>query len=245
MIVAAQRSSRWCGSRSATECVRVHGVEGAPLVAVALSAANADADEALSAGVSLANPATPDSLPSVYAGAPGAAMVAPDAGVPSGDTQFVNVTATGTSTGREVSRAFKVGDPTAFTLPPRLGAPQWTLAGDALSVRATELPAFDSVVVAISDEPVAAQSRVAYALTVSQSYATATGLTELTFDRDLPGFKPAWKIDFTQPYRRTLAALTGSFPSLSTSTQVTEVVNAAPVDRPLPQPAAVRQAHHG
>jgi hypothetical protein len=41
---------------------------------------------------------------------------------------------------------------------------------------------------------------------ISRRFVAATGATTAALDTDIPGYKPAWRIDYTMSYDRTLTA---------------------------------------
>jgi len=209
--------------------------EGTALVDVAFTAPNATADETVAVLVDLATPTTP--LPArLYLGPAATAKAARTGELLSADTQRVAVRATHGGALRELRRPFRIDDATEYALPEPLGGVQWAIEHGQLSTTWTTLPPLDRLAMSArsSDDAVIAT----HDLDMSPQFLAETGITHIAIDTDIPGYKPAWRIDVTRPYTRELTATHQVREELATSS-VTEAVN-VPVPDERPTPRTVR-----
>jgi hypothetical protein len=177
--------------------------EGAALLASPFTATNASGNESLVTSVRLRT--KNETLGRVFNGGAAVAKIAPTSVLAAEDVQSVTVSAVSPTGGsRSVSRSFREGDATRVTLPDALGGVQFT-AGTTMTAAWTALPEHE--VVSLSIDSLVDNKFWFHGVELSARFIAATGATSATIDTDLPGFKPAWKIDFaTQPYTRTLDA---------------------------------------
>jgi hypothetical protein len=125
-----------------------------------------------------------------------------------GDRQLVTVTATKGASVRALTRVFQADGDDSFTLPDRLSGGQLALdtATQQVTARWTALPVLDSLDVVVhggtSDPATSAQLE----LHMTAAFVAATQATAATVETQLPGFQPAWQVDFSQPYARSLSA---------------------------------------
>jgi hypothetical protein len=105
---------------------------------------------------------------------------------------------------RSVERTIAPGGATALALPAALDALELAADGDQLVTRWTTLPEHDTVELVISVFPRASHRKL-----LTASYLSATRITSATLDIDLPGYKPAWKIDLARSHRRQFIARKG------------------------------------
>jgi hypothetical protein len=209
--------------------------EGTALVGVAFTAPNATADETVAVSVDLATPTTP--LPArLYLGPVATAKAARTADLQTADTQRVAMRATHGGALRELRRPFRIDDATEYALPEPLGGVQWTIEHGQLSTTWTALPPLDRLVMSASAD---GAHLTTHDLDMSPKFLAETGITHIAIDTDIPGYKPAWRIDATRAYTRELTATQQVKDAFATSS-VTEAVNVpAPGERPTPRTVRV------
>jgi hypothetical protein len=118
-------------------------------------------------------------------------------------------------------RPFRIGDDTAFTLPPPVAGVAWTVASGRLSASWASLPPLDDLQLFTSQGTVdsdGADSFVEQSLEVSAAYLANFGLTQIAVDTEIPGYKPEWRLDVTKGYVSSLIAEHTVNGELSTST---------------------------
>jgi hypothetical protein len=145
----------------------------------------------------------------------------PDAALTKDDTQSIRFTGknpqledTNISTKRSVVMPFTMGDDVTkgnaqLTFPSRLATlavvPGWGFDNNRLGVALPSLPALDSMTISTSGKSSTDATKTAmYEMHISSSYFSDTSLARPLFDTDIPGFMPAWKIDFTKAYSRDI-----------------------------------------
>ncbi|MBA3503425.1 MAG: hypothetical protein H0T65_23895 [Deltaproteobacteria bacterium] len=171
-------------------------VEGIPLVASPVTATNATASESLSAVLRLS--ARPADISAQHSKPLDALKITP----PEAQLlQTVTVVAKEGQRQRQVRRLFQLGDNTAFVLPASLGPLDWSFDADAVTVAWTSLPEHEWIRVDANsayDGPFSS-----YTLSASASFVAETGITRVTIETDIPGFKKEWILDGTQAHLRS------------------------------------------
>src|SRR5262249_30095279 len=66
------------------------------------------------------------------------------------------------------------------------------------------LPALDDMTIQTSGTSTDGVKTAMYEMHITQRYFSKTSLARPLFDTDIPGFMPAWKIDFTKAYSRDI-----------------------------------------
>jgi hypothetical protein len=177
--------------------------DGIAFATAAFSASNAAPDESLSAVAHLQNPTLV--LAADLPVSPLAAVkVAPDLALAAGDTQSVEVRASRGAMVRSLRRPFRVGGGTTYTLPDAIGNLQWTLAGQQLAASWSAMPELDELSLLAFSGP--STGVRLYQLSASADFLSATGIQQIGFDTDIPGYQTGWKIDFARGYQRLLQA---------------------------------------
>ena len=201
--------------------------EGTGLVDVAFTAANATPDEATQVSVGLFT-ATSTFIPvRIFLGALDAAKAAPATALLPTDTQSVSVRGIGGLGGtgfRALRRPFQVGGDASFTLPPPLAGVRWTVARGELALHWAALPEFTLFSGFVGGNATGGLTPVDYLVDLSPRFLAATRIHDFTIDTDLPGFRPAWKIDFTQFYNRDLTVQNLPEDGVVVTSEVTEFV---------------------
>lgn len=177
--------------------------EGQPLLGVELTATNATPAESLVASVGLRTAASTALIP-VYRGPLAGARIAPDAALAATDAQSISVQATDGPRFRALRRPFRAGGASAFTLPPPIAGAQIELERDRLVGRWTALPPFDYFHLYAANVPTDETASISHYVMMSPRFAAATGRSQIELDTDLPGMKPAWRLDFTRAHWRGL-----------------------------------------
>jgi hypothetical protein len=134
-----------------------------------------------------------------------AVKLVPDAALTPSDTQTVEVRASQGAMVRSLRRPFRAGGDTRYPLPAAIGNLQWTLAGAQLSASWSSMPELDELSMFAFSGP-STGVRPLYRLSASADFLSTTGIQQLGFDTDLPGYKADWKIDFARGYQRSLQA---------------------------------------
>jgi hypothetical protein len=235
--VAIRRNVAVVGDQVLAQAIDI-AQEALPLAPVALGVANAEAGETVSARVSV-RPATNTVSATVFSGAPANARVIVPTSLIASDRQRASITAKAGNFSRTLSRSVTVGGDTSFTLPPRLATPQWSTETGELQLRLPGVPPGDSFFVEAFASTADGATFIFHDFSASQRFATESGITQVTLDTNVPGFKPEWKIDLAAEYTRELLAF-GSAAGDSFQTQFEETVNATTARRVLPRlPLAV------
>lgn len=149
----------------------------------------------------------------------------PDSALMSGDTQSATMAgdnsragattdtsprATTIMTHRQVTRPFKMGDDitkgmigNGLSLPTGIRTPAVAFdTTNRLGLALPSLPALDDLTMKTSGVSASnGTTKVAYQLNITTTFFTATLLAHPVFDTDIPGFMPAWKIDFNKEYK--------------------------------------------
>ena len=107
---------------------------------------------------------------------------------------------------RSVTRDFRAGDASAFTLPEALKPAQFETASGELVATWDALPEHDKIVLAVYGERTDNTARK-HELELSQRFVAATGMTSATLETDLPGYDAAWKADLGREYLRELGVV--------------------------------------
>jgi len=174
---------------------------GTVLDTVAFSAINKTATEVLTSRAAIETPTT--SFAAVTRpGDASATKVIPESLLVATDRQSVSVIATDGGHERALRQPYHAGGSTEYTLPSLLTGVSWTTTANPVlhwNTLAT-VTAFSASV--LSESTNTAQ----YNVSATWSYLTTTGVDQITFDTSIPGFQAAWKVDLTQPYRRSVIA---------------------------------------
>lgn len=152
---------------------------------------------------------------SIFSGPSDAARAIPTAVLTPDDNQTVSLQAPTVETffdGQRTSlrasrRPWRIGDDPVFTLPAQFGTPFWFTNGngdDVVFWSATpDFTIFTADVVGSGVDPSFSNS---YSIDMSRSFEAQTFVSSLTFDTQIPGFQPAWKIDHAAGYFRDLSS---------------------------------------
>lgn len=178
--------------------------EGVALAPASFTATNATAGEALDVVVELGTATTLWGL--VYSGPPTSAKIIPSAVLNATDQQTVWMTARRGELARFVGRDHRAGDATAFALPDPMGAPQVSTAGDKVVGTWDTLPEGDMLYLVADGFATDGIYRV-HDLALSPRFMAETGATEAALDAELPGYLPAWRLDFSKEHTIRLAAM--------------------------------------
>lgn len=144
----------------------------------------------------------------------------PDGALSPGATQSIRFTGTNPqledtniSTKRSVVMPFAMGDDvtkgnTQLTFPSRLATldvvPGWGFDNNRLGVALPSLPALDTMTIMTSGTSADGAKTAKYEMDITENYFSDTSLARPLFDTDIPGYMPAWKIDFTKTYSRDI-----------------------------------------
>ena len=221
--IVARRGVTVSGPTQITPAIDV--TQGAMLVPTPLTATNAAAGETISSTINLTT--SNGTLARVSRGNAAATKVVPTSFLQTGDRQSATVTANSAASGSRALRrsTFRVGDPTDFTLPAALGAVTYAPDGADLQLTWSTLPAHDYVDVTLDSFTEDFTTFFFHVAEISAAYITETGATSMTLHTDIPGYKPAWRIDYTKEYFRSVAAIKYFTGGSATATR-SEVVNA-------------------
>src|SRR5262249_46380816 len=95
-----------------------------------------------------------------------------------------------------VRSPYKIGDPTAFAMPAPLGPVQFAVTGNNLAATWSTLPDYDTLeLFALAFSADGSQTWFDDR-EVSHRYIDATSAANTTLDTDIPGYLPAWRIDY-------------------------------------------------
>jgi len=201
--IAMRRSIEVKGDLSITSPFDVTA-EGPALVGVEFTATNEAPDETLVASVDLTTQSTQAAR--IYLGPAATAKAAAKSVLLDGATQSATVRATSGTALRELKRPFQVGDNTAYKLPDSLGGVQWKIDQGKLSTNWATLPELDHLDMSASSSAADGTQLITHELIMTQQFLAATGITQIAIDTEIPGYKPAWQIDFNGHYTRKLIA---------------------------------------
>lgn len=233
--IAVRRAVEVDGDLVVTPPIDV-AAEGTALVGVAFTAPNATPEETLVVSVDLATSRTPVPV-HVYVGPAATAKTVRDSALLATDTQRVAVRATHGGALRELRRPFLIDRDTEYALPEPLGGVLWAIEHGQLSTRWTTLPPLDHLEMSARRSADDGTEIATHDLDMSPRFLAETGTTHIAIDTELPGYKPAWRIDVTGSYTCELTATHQMVDALATSS-VTEAVNVpAPGERPTPRTA--------
>lgn len=200
--------------------------EGTALVAAPLAATNATPQETVNASITLST-ANATSAP-IFRGSAALTKVAPAGFLRLTDRQSATVSARQGLASRAVRRArFLPGDATDFTLPGAIGPVSFAPDGAKLKATWSTLPEHDIVEITLDAFTEDFTTFFFHDVEISPAYITATGATSITIDTDIPGYLPAWRIDYTKEYFRSIFALALRATEIATSS-ISENVNAPP-----------------
>jgi hypothetical protein len=93
-----------------------------------------------------------------------------------------------------------------YTLPPAIGDLQWKVEGGQLSASWTSLPDLDQLIMFAFGAAGGTVGRPFYELTASAQFFATTGVEQLGFDTEIPGYEPEWRIGLASGYQRHLEA---------------------------------------
>lgn len=204
-------------------------VEGKPLGAISFTAPNADPAETTQVSVGLLTAHNPNIPARIFLGALSPAKAAPDTALIATDVQSASVRGIDGPALRALRRPIRIGGNTAYTLPPPLGGVQYTVVNGQISVSWTSLPDLDFLQLFIGGNAAGGLTPVDYGLDMSASFVAALGTRHIAIDTAIEGFRPDWTVDFTQPYSRDLTAQKGTELGTLTTSELTELVNQAPL----------------
>lgn len=197
--------------------------EGTALADAAFTVTNAATTETITASVSLGKADQASSF-DVYQGSIATAKVVPDSALLETDAQRAAVTATAGNERRTLSRPFRVGGATAYTLPPPLTGMKWEQASGNLTVSWGAISEPASFTVDVSGASADGTKHQRHHLELSSRFVTETKITSATVDTSIAGYKPEWKIDLAREYTRALTVERASNNELATNA-VSETVN--------------------
>lgn len=104
-------------------------------------------------------------------------------------------------------RPWRIGDDPTFTLPEQFGSPFWFTDGNGDDV--VFVGSRPNYTLFLADEfgnGADPSFSIGYTIDVSRSFGAATFFNTLTFDTQIPGFLPAWRIDHSLGYFRDLTS---------------------------------------
>lgn len=197
--------------------------EGTALADAAFTATNAAPAETLSAAVSLGKAGQASAF-DVYQGPIATAKIVPDAALVAADLQRAAVTATAGNERRTLSRPFRAGGATAFTLPAPLTGMKWEQASGNLAVSWGAIAEPASFTVDVSGASADGTKHQRHHLELSARFVAETKLTRATVDTSIAGYKPEWKIDLARQHTRALRVERAANSELATN-EVSETVN--------------------
>jgi len=114
---------------------------------------------------------------------------------------------------RASRRPWRIGDDPAFTLPDLFGAPSWALNSDGdNAVSWSSQPAFSVFTAQEYGNGQDASFTITSTIDASPSFIAASSLHSLTFDTQIPGFQPEWRINH-DIYIRSLSSRLFSDPA--------------------------------
>jgi hypothetical protein len=171
---------------------------------VAVNVTNAAADEMLTAAAYLENP-TLQLAAELPVGPVSAVKVAPPSLLIPGDKQTLAVRASKGPMTRSLQRPLTTGGSATYTLPAAVGDLQWKLDGGRLTASWTSLPEHDELAMLAFVGGGGRRQRT-YTLVASAQFVAATGVEQLGFDPEIPGYRAEWKIDFASSYQRDFGA---------------------------------------
>lgn len=127
---------------------------------------------------------------------------------------------------RRVFRRWSDGQSTSFTLPPRLGPITYATANGALVATWSTVPDFDLAGGAVRSLVPSTGRFRSIAVQATRRFIDASA-ANLRFDVDIPGFKPAWTVDYVREYTRELTTTTirGATSDERDESSVSETVN--------------------
>jgi hypothetical protein len=222
--IAVRRNVVVAGDQALAQVIDV-AAEQLPQVTIPLTAANVEAGESVSARVTL-RPQTNLVSGIVFSGAPANARIILPSSLLATDRQRASITAKQGNFQRSLTRGVAAGADPSFMLPPHLDNPQWTVDNGELQLRLASLPAANQILVDASASSADFSKSWFYSFSMSDRFAAQSGLTHVTLDTNIPGFKPEWLIDFSAEYSREVFAFGDSPDDFSTS-QFSETVNGA------------------
>lgn len=202
--IAIRRNLTVAGNTAVTPPIDV-AAEGTASVFLPLTVVDADAGESLEMRGQLDTHTA--STEAAYPGIDGV-HVLPAAALGPDDRQSISVAATtsggSTFSTRVVFRGYSAGTSLNFALPPA-PALQYIATGGQIAATWTALPPFDSLELSTSQQGAAHTTDfVEHFVELSPSYVAATAATRAAFDVDVPGFDPAWRIDTTRAWLRSV-----------------------------------------
>lgn len=156
--------------------------------------------------------------------------------VDASDFTFLSLYATTDAGWRYAFTSF-TGAETTFTLPAAPSGITYAEAGGALMASWGTTPDYTELELSLAATSASNDRRLR--VVASRAWLAATGLTQIGFDADPPGFDPSWNIDLAGPYVRMLTVSDNSG-TISYGSTLREAVNAA-VLRPLPPRARQRE----
>jgi hypothetical protein len=213
--------------------------QGVALVTTPLVATNATTSETVSSSINVTS--TNTSFFTLFRGAAAITKLTPAGFLIGNDRQSATVTARLGVSSRALRRSpFRVGDPTDFVLPAALGSVSYEQAGTSVKATWTTLPAHDFVEITLDAFSEDFTTYFFHDVEISPAYIAATGATSMTIDTDIPGYKPAWRIDYTKEYFRALLAVDFRSGEIATSTR-SETVNAPSLLPSLRRPASIER----
>jgi len=220
--VAVRRNVVLMGDAALAEAIDV-ARDALPQISIPLAVANAEAGETVTSRVTL-KPKTNTVSAVVFSGALANARVINPGVLIATDRQRATVTAKQGNFQRSLSRLVQVGADPTFTLPPHLDNPQWTVENGELQLRLGSLPQANQFIVDAFGSSADFSKSWFYSTSFSDRFAAESGLTHVTLDTNIPGFKPEWLIDFSAEYSRDAFAF-GDGATESSTSQYNETVN--------------------
>ncbi len=127
---------------------------------------------------------------------------------------------------RRLLRRWSDGQSTSFTLPPTPGPIAYAPANGALVATWSTLPDFDLVGGVVRSLAPSTGRRRSIGVEASKRFIDASA-ANLRFDVGIPGFQPAWTVDYTKEYTRELTTLTsrGATSDERDESNISETVN--------------------
>jgi hypothetical protein len=220
--IALRRAIAVTGDLALTAPIDV-AQEGTALADAAFTVTNAAPAETLTAAISLGK-AGQKSAFDVYQGPLATAKVVPDAALVEADLQRAAMTATAGNERRTLSRPFRVGGTTAYTLPAPLTGMKWEQASGDLAVSWGALADPAAVTVHVSGASADGTKHQRHSLELSSRFVAETGIARATVDTAIAGYKPEWKIDLAREHTRALMVERTSSSEIATN-GVSETVN--------------------
>jgi hypothetical protein len=221
--IVLRRAIAITGDLALTQPIDVASQEGTALADAAFTVTNAAATETLSAAVSLGKTGQASAF-DVYQGPIATAKIVPDSALVEADLQRAAVTATAGNERRTLSRPFRAGGATAYTLPAPLTGMKWEQASGNLTVSWGAIAEPASFIVDVSGASADGSKHQRHHLELSSRFVAETKLTSATVDTSIAGYKPEWKIDLARQHTRALRVERASSSELATN-EVSETVN--------------------